>query len=931
MPEPVPSSVRRGYALGSVATGTFGTVPGLLLLPYLTDSLGVTAAVAGIIVVVPKLWDVVLDPVAGRMSDRSRHPAGRRRPFMLRGGLLLALFFALMFAGPVSPVAGAAWVVVTFLLCATAYGFFQVPYVAMPAEMTDGYAERTRLLTWRVVVLALAILLSGATAPLVVNAFGGGPSPEGYRLMGVYVAVIIAAGVLGAWWGTRDAPTIEVGPATGSLREQMRLVAAEPDFRALLLTFVIQALGIGAMLAGVAYVANQLFDSPAAATFLFAAFVGPALLVTPVWERAFARRGKKAGYVVSTLFLVVGALALFAARDALAVLVYPAAALVGIGYAGAQVFPMAMLPDAAARDAERSGENRIGVFTGVWTAGETLGLALGPGLFALILAVGGYVSSGPDADVTQPDSALTAIAVGFSIVPAVLIALSLLALRHYRLDWGLLPRAQRVGGGGPTMTEGQGPGGRDLQGVLARLEGLRADDLPTHGGRTLAYVYDSGVAEADELGRSALAMYGGTNGLDPTAFPSLLRMENDLVVFARELFHGGPDVVGTATSGGTESIILAVKAARDARPDVADPVMVLPTTIHAAFHKAAHYLGVRAVTVDVDPRTFRADVKATAAALEEHGDDVVLVAASAPSYAHGVVDPIAELAEQAHRRSLRMHVDACIGGWVLPWVEGTAPWDFAVEGVTSISADLHKYAYAPKGVSLLLHADAGLRQSQFFASADWPGYTMLNSTVQSTKSGGPLAAAWAVVQYFGADGYADLVRTTIEGTRRLAAGIDDVDHLHVVAPPDSSLVAIGADDSRDIFTISDAMLDRGWFVQPQMGFRGGPATLHVSLSAATAASVPDFLVALSESVAEAVAAGPIVVDPNLRAAAESIDPTTLDDATFDGLLQVAGLAGDGGAVAVPDRMAPVNALLDVARPALREALLVAFLDRLTRP
>ncbi|MGJ9411515.1 MFS transporter [Aeromicrobium sp. CF4.19] len=433
-------SVRRGYALGSVATGTFGTVPGLLLLPYLTDSLGVAAAVAGIIVVVPKLWDVVLDPVAGRMSDRSTHPAGRRRPFMLRGGLLLALFFALMFAGPVSPVAGAAWVVVTFMLCAAAYGFFQVPYVAMPAEMTDGYTERTRLLTWRVVVLALAILLSGATAPMVVNAFGGEPSPEGYRLMGVYVAVIIAAGVVGAWWGTRDAPrSDDVVPAGGSLREQVRLVAAEPDFRALLLTFVVQALGIGAMLAGVAYVANQLFDSASAATFLFAAFVGPALLVTPLWERAFVRRGKKAGYVAASLCMAVGALALLASREALGVVVYPAAALVGIGYAGAQVFPMAMLPDAAARDAERTGENRIGVYTGVWTAGETLGLALGPGLFAVILAVGGYVSSGPGADAVQPGSALTAIAVGFSVVPAVLIAASLLILRHYRLDEELAP------------------------------------------------------------------------------------------------------------------------------------------------------------------------------------------------------------------------------------------------------------------------------------------------------------------------------------------------------------------------------------------------------------------------------------------------------------------------------------------------------------
>lgn len=425
---PLPPRVRRGYALGSVATGTFGTVPGLLLLPYLTDELGVAAVVAGVIVFLPKAWDVVLNPVAGRISDASTHPGSRRRPFLLRAGLLLAVSFALLFAGPQSPEPLAAgWVVVAFLACASAYAFFQVPYVAMPAEMTDDYAERTRLMTWRVAVLALAILLSGATAPVVVDL-------AGHAAMGVYVAALLVVGVLGAWRGTRDAPQLDVAPPSGGVREQLGLVAADPDFRALLGCFVLQALGIGAMLAGVAYVADELFRSAAASTFLFVAFVGPALLVTPLWERLFADRGKRAGYVVSTLLLVVGALALLTVRDATALVVYPAAAVVGIGYAGAQVFPLAMLPDVAARDAHRSGENRIGVFTGVWTAGETLGLALGPGLFALVLAAGGYVSSTGDQDVTQPDSALTAITLGFSVVPAVIIALSLVLLRRYRLD-----------------------------------------------------------------------------------------------------------------------------------------------------------------------------------------------------------------------------------------------------------------------------------------------------------------------------------------------------------------------------------------------------------------------------------------------------------------------------------------------------------------
>ncbi|MBA4607112.1 aspartate aminotransferase family protein [Aeromicrobium sp. Marseille-Q0843] len=464
--------------------------------------------------------------------------------------------------------------------------------------------------------------------------------------------------------------------------------------------------------------------------------------------------------------------------------------------------------------------------------------------------------------------------------------------------------------------------------ILAELAARRQGDLPTHGGRTLAYVYDSGLEEADEVARQAIAMYAATNGLDPTAFPSLLSMESDLVAFARSALHGGDEVVGTVTSGGTESILLAVQTARDAA-GVERPALVVPTTIHAAFAKAAHYFGVELVTVPVGPG-HRADVAAMAGTIDRLGDRVVLVAASTPSYAHGVIDPVEDLAAVTRERGLRFHVDACIGGWILPWTPGAPAWDFAVPGVTSISVDLHKYAYTPKGVSLLLHADAALRRPQFFAHADWPGYTMLNSTTQSTKSGGPLAAAWAVVQLIGDDGYRDLVRRTLDGTRRLAEGIEAIDHLHLVERPDTSLVVVGTDDAVDVFTISDLMLDRGWFVQPQMRFGDEPANLHLTISAATAASVSEFLEALRESVAAAAASGPIRIDPLLAEAAAGLDPDTLDDEAFDGLLALAGLAGEGGQVAVPERLGPVNALVDVAPPRVREALMIAFLDRLTR-
>ncbi|MDO8121900.1 aminotransferase class V-fold PLP-dependent enzyme [Isoptericola sp. b490] len=464
--------------------------------------------------------------------------------------------------------------------------------------------------------------------------------------------------------------------------------------------------------------------------------------------------------------------------------------------------------------------------------------------------------------------------------------------------------------------------------ILQRLQALRAHDLPAHGGRTLAYVYDSGLAQADAIGLEALQLFAASNGLDPTAFPSLLRMENDLVAWAGRLLDAPDGFVGSATSGGTESLLLAVLAARDARPDIARPSMVLPTTAHAAFHKAAHYFGVRPVLVDVDPVTYRADPAAMAAAID---DTTVLVVASAPSYAHGVIDPVPQIAAAAAERGVRCHVDACIGGWVLPYLDHVEPWTFAVPGVTSMSVDLHKYAYTPKGVSLLLHRDAALRRTQLFASASWPGYTMLNSTVQSTKSGGPLAAAWAVVHHIGDEGYRRLVGAARRATLELADAVAQIPALSVVVPPDATLLTLVTDGSCDVFTLADEMLTRGWFVQPQMTFRDMPATLHLTLSAATAPSVPEFVDALRASVASAQDAGPVRVPAQLADAVATLDPASLDESAFAGLLRMAGLADEDGDLALPDRMAAVNAVLDAAPAPVREALLLGVLDRLSRP
>ncbi|WP_310528448.1 aminotransferase class V-fold PLP-dependent enzyme [Nocardioides sp.] len=468
---------------------------------------------------------------------------------------------------------------------------------------------------------------------------------------------------------------------------------------------------------------------------------------------------------------------------------------------------------------------------------------------------------------------------------------------------------------------------------LDRLRALQADDLPVHGGRTLAYVYDGGDAEVDRIGREAVAAYAGSNALDPTAFPSLLTMENELVGFACTLLDAPEGAVGTVSSGGTESILLAGQGARDSRPDVTSPSMVIPSTAHAAFHKAAHYFRVRAVIVPVGP-DFRADPAAMAAAID---DTTVLVVASAPSYAHGVVDPVTEIAAAAGAAGVRCHVDACIGGWVLPYAarldRAVRPWTFAVDGVTSISVDTHKYAYAPKGTSLLLHRDPALRRPQFFASAAWPGYTMLNQTTQSTRSGGPIAGTWAVVTTIGDAGYLRLAGEVFEAVDRIVAAVEAEPALRVVVPPDSTLVALATDATCDPFTLTDELVSRGWYVQPQLSFAGQPPTIHLSVSAATRQHLDDFTTALRSSVAAAQAVGPVAVDEGVVAFIESLDPASLTDDDFDGLLAASGLVGAAadGSLELPTRMASVNAMLDVASAAMREALLIAFLDRLSRP
>jgi glycoside/pentoside/hexuronide:cation symporter, GPH family len=427
----LPVRTRIGYSLGSLATGAFGTVPGLLLLPYLTDTLGVGASVAGLLVLLPKAWDVVFNPVAGRISDRTTGRLGARRPYLIWGGIALAITFAALFAGPDtgSATVDALYVAVVFLVCATAYAFFQVPFNALPAELTTSPKERTSLTAWRIALLAIAILISGAGAPALRDAVGG---LAGYRIMGIAVAVLILVGAVGVFLGTARTRVAPPLPSVATWRETIAAVRDCPPFRVLLTAFVIQAVGIGTLLAGVDYLARVALGDKSWQPLLFAAFVGPALLVMPLWQRVASRHGKRPGYVVATFVFAVGLLGVLGARVFPPIVIVLFVAAAGVGYAGLQVFPLSMLPDVISEEEERTGQVRAGVFAGVWTAGETLGLALGPALYGGILALGGYVSSA-GGTVTQPSGAVTSVVLGVSLVPALFALAALPLLRRKEL------------------------------------------------------------------------------------------------------------------------------------------------------------------------------------------------------------------------------------------------------------------------------------------------------------------------------------------------------------------------------------------------------------------------------------------------------------------------------------------------------------------
>jgi glutamate/tyrosine decarboxylase-like PLP-dependent enzyme len=484
----------------------------------------------------------------------------------------------------------------------------------------------------------------------------------------------------------------------------------------------------------------------------------------------------------------------------------------------------------------------------------------------------------------------------------------------------------------------------DRDAILARLAALRAADAPTHGGHVLSYVYDSGIAELDELAAAAVRLVQPVNGLDPTTFTSVAVMEREVLGFARELLHGGDEVVGSVTSGGTESCLLAVKTAREAwraAGGARRPRIVAPVTVHAAFHKAAEYFGLDLDLVPVDARTGRLDAERL---VERLGPDVALAVVSAPSYPYGSLDPVEEVAAACDEAGVDLHVDACFGGWILPFwreADGSAlpPWDFRVPGVTSVSADVHKFGYAPKGASVLLQRGRDRQRLQYFATTGWPGYPVVNPTLLGSKSAGALAASWAIIQALGARGFAELADSCLRATRALGDIVGDIEGLRVVGEPTGPLLAVTADDSVaaerrvDPHRWADRARRRGWHLQLQPGLTQSdgtrlPHTTHLTITPVTHDRVDELEAALRASADDARGEPP-ADGAALRAALPPLDASALDSDTAAGVLRAAGIAGDGPGL--PDEQAPLLALIEALPRPVTERLLVELLARIVEP
>jgi len=469
--------------------------------------------------------------------------------------------------------------------------------------------------------------------------------------------------------------------------------------------------------------------------------------------------------------------------------------------------------------------------------------------------------------------------------------------------------------------------GKTKDEVLAIMRAARDHDVQWQMGRAFSLVYHAG-ADVDDLLKEASLLFFSENGLNPAAFPSLKKFETEILAMAASLLGDG-HAVGTVTSGGTESLLMAVKTARDwarkNRPEIKKPEMIVPISGHPAFEKASEYFGVKAVRTPLKVDS-RADVDAVRKAVTPN---TILIIGSAPAYPHGVVDPIRELAAIAKEHGILFHTDACVGGFMLPFVRKLGypipDFDLSVPGVTSISADLHKYAYAAKGASVILYKTPELRRHQMFVSTDWPGGIYPSPAMGGTRPASPIAAAWAVLNYLGESGYLELTDAVMKASKRLQEGVNAVPGLKVMSNPEMSVFAIGS-DGLDVYALADELTKHNWHLDRQQF----PPTLHMTVQFGHVGVVDEFLSDLAD-------AANVLRKPSFEKTANAwliaianLLVRILPERWVTALMEkVSGLVGGGGGL--PSKMAPMYGLMGSLpnRGDLKEMVL-DLLDGMTR-
>uniref|UniRef100_A0A3B4E1Q3 sphinganine-1-phosphate aldolase n=2 Tax=Pygocentrus nattereri TaxID=42514 RepID=A0A3B4E1Q3_PYGNA len=328
-----------------------------------------------------------------------------------------------------------------------------------------------------------------------------------------------------------------------------------------------------------------------------------------------------------------------------------------------------------------------------------------------------------------------------------------------------------------------------------------------------------------------LQVYGEfawSNPLHPDIFPGVRKMEAEVVRMTCSLFNGGPDSCGTVTSGGTESILMACKAYRDLAYErgIKYPEIIAPVSVHAAFDKAANYFGMKLIHVPLDKKTMKADVKAMKRAISKN---TAMLVCSAPQFPHGIIDPIVEVGKLAEKYNIPFHVDACLGGFLIVFMEKAGfklePFDFRIKSVTSISADTHKYGYAPKGSSVVLYRDKKYRHYQYFVAPDWQGGIYASPSMAGSRPGGIIAACWATMMHMGENGYVDATRKVVQTARTIAAGIRKIEGVFVFGNPEVSVVAIGS-NVFDIFRLSNALTSKSW----NLNTLQFPSSIHICVT-----------------------------------------------------------------------------------------------------